>query len=102
MPSSVRVRVCACVCLFESEPALGVVYEDLVHLCLGEAPPQHLGDDALQDVGVAVAAVLGQAVLGVDVVCHHDVVLIALLHQEPQADHTHTHTHTHAHTHTHT
>lgn len=51
------------------------------------APRQHLWHNVLQDVRVAVAAVLGQAVLGVDVMSDHDLVLVALLHQKRQAEH---------------
>lgn len=71
---------------FEGQPAFGVVDEDLVHLVLRDAPPQHLGHDVLQDVRVAVASELGEPVLGVDVVGDHDLVLVALLHQERQAE----------------
>lgn len=72
--------------LLEGQPAFGVVDEDLVHLVLREAPRQHLRHDVLKDVGVAVAAVLGEAVLGVDVVRDHDLVLVALLHEGRQAE----------------
>lgn len=81
MPSS--VLFCA---LFEGQPAFRVVDEDLVHLVLREAPHQHLWHNVLQDVRVAVAAVLGEAVLGVDVVCDHNLVLVAFLHKECQAE----------------
>ena len=73
--------------LFEGQPAFGVVDEDLVHLVLRDAPDQHLRHDVVQDVRVAVAAILGEPVLGVDVVRDHDLVLVALLHQERQAEH---------------
>ena len=72
--------------LFEGQPAFGVVDENLVHLVLRDAPHQHLRHNVVQDVRVAVAAVLGQAVLGVDVVRDQDLVLVALLHQERQAE----------------
>lgn len=72
--------------LFEGQPAFRVVDEDLVHLVLRDAPHQHLRHNVLQDVGVAVAAVLGEAVLGVDVVRDHYLVLVALLHEERQAE----------------
>ena len=72
--------------LLEGQPAFRVVDEDLVHLVLRDAPRQHLRHDVLQDVGVAVAAVLGEAVLGVDVVRDHDIVLVALLHEERQSE----------------
>lgn len=70
---------------FEGQPALGVVDEDLIHLLLRDAPHQHLRHDVPQDVRVAVAAVLGEAVLGVDVVRDQYLVAVALLHQERQA-----------------
>lgn len=63
----------------------GVVNEDLVHLVLRDASGQHLGHDVVQDVRVAVAAVLGEAVLGVDVMGDHDPVLVALLDEKSQA-----------------
>ena len=72
--------------LLEGQPAFRVVDEDLVHLVLRDAPRQHLRHDVLQDVGVAVTAVLGEAVLGVDVVRDHDIVLVALLHEERQSE----------------
>lgn len=72
--------------LFEGEPLFGVVDEDLVHLPLRDAPPQHLWHDVLQDVGIAVAPELGEAILGVDVVRDHYLVLIALFHQKRQAE----------------
>lgn len=53
---------------------------------LRDAPHQHLRHNVVQDVRVAVAAVLGEAVLGVDVVCNHYLVLVALLHKERQAE----------------
>lgn len=73
--------------LFEGQPAFRVVDEDLIHLVLRDAPPQHLRHDVVQDVRVAVAAVLGEAVLGVDVVCDNYLVLVALLHKKRQAEH---------------
>lgn len=54
--------------LFKGQPVFGVVHQDLVHLLLCDAPRQHLGNYVPQDVGVAVAAKLGQTVLSVDVV----------------------------------
>lgn len=63
----------------------GVVYEDLVHLVLRDAPHQHLRHNVVQDVRVAVTAVLGEAVLGVDVMGDHDLVLVALLDEKSQA-----------------
>lgn len=63
----------------------GVVNEDPVHLVLRDAPRQHLRRDVVQDVRVAVAAVLGEAVLGVDVMGDHDLVLVALLDEKSQA-----------------
>lgn len=72
--------------LFEGQPAFRVVDEDLIHLVLRDAPHQHLRHDVLQDVRVAVAAVLGETVLGVNIVCDHYHVLVALLHQEGQAE----------------
>lgn len=63
----------------------GVVDEDLVHLVLRDTPRQHLWHNVVQDVGVAVAAVLGKAVLGVDVMGDHYLVLVALLDEKPQA-----------------
>lgn len=76
---------------FEGEPAFRVVDEDLVHLGLGDSPGQHLRHDVPEDVRVAVAAVLGQAIFAVNVVCDHDLVLVALLHQERQAEDGHQH-----------
>lgn len=70
---------------FEGEPPLRVVDEDLVDLPRRDAPAEHLGHDVLQDVGVAVASELGEAVLGVDVVRDDHLVLVALLHEERQA-----------------
>lgn len=52
---------------------------------LRDAPHQHLRHNVLQDVGVAVATVLGEAVFGVDVVRDHYLVLVALLREERQA-----------------
>lgn len=72
------------VALFEGEPLFGVVDEDLVHLPLRDAPPQHLWHYILQDVRIAVATKLGEAILGVNVVCDHYLVLIALLHEKCQ------------------
>lgn len=70
---------------FEGEPPFRVVDEHLVHLPLRDAPLQHLWDYILQDVRIAVAAKLGEAVLGVDVVRDHYHVLVALLREESQA-----------------
>lgn len=75
----------SCCASFEGQPAFGVVDEDLVHQVLRDAPRQHLRHDVVQDVGVAVAAVLGEAVLGVDVMGDHYLVLVALLDEKPQA-----------------
>lgn len=83
---SLSLFFCFFSALLEGQPAFGVVDEDLVHLVLREAPRQHLRHDVLKDVGVAVAAVLGEAVLGVDVVRDHDLVLVALLHEGRQAE----------------
>lgn len=74
--------------LFEGQPVFRVVNEYFIHLVLRDAPGQHLRHNVLQDVRVAVASVLGQAVLGVDVVRDHNLVLVAFLHQERQAEHT--------------
>lgn len=63
----------------------GVVNEDLVHLVLRDAPRQHLRHNVVQDVRIAVTAVLGEAVLGVNVVGDHDLVLVALLDEKSQA-----------------
>lgn len=76
--------------LFEGQPALWILNEDFIHLVLRDAPRQHLWHDVLQDVRVAVTAVLGQTVPGVDVMCDHYLVLVALLHQERQAEHEQT------------
>ena len=70
---------------FEGQPSFRVVDEDLIHLVLRDAPPQHFRRDVLQDGRVAVAAVLGETVLGVDVVSDHYLVLVALLYQVRQA-----------------
>lgn len=67
--------------LFESQPVFRVVDEDLIHLMLGDAPHQHFRHYVLQDVRVAVAAELGETVFGVDVMCDHDLVLVAFLHK---------------------
>lgn len=63
-----------------------VVDEDLIHLVLWDAPAQHLRHYVVQDVRVAVAPELGETVLGVDVVCDHYLVLVALLHKKRQAE----------------
>lgn len=76
--------VCCCASL-EGQPVFGVVDEDLVHLVLRDAPRQHLRHDVVQDVRVAMAAVLGEAVLGVDVVRDQHLVLVALLDEKRQA-----------------
>lgn len=78
------VLVCCCAS-FEGQPVFGVVNEDLVHLVLRDASGQHLRHDVIQDVRVSVAAVLGEAVLGVDVMGDHDLVLVALLDEKSQA-----------------
>lgn len=72
--------------LFEGQPVFRVVDEDLIHLVLRNAPRQHLRHNVPQDVRVAVAAVLGETVLGVDVVRDQHLVLVALLHEERQAE----------------
>lgn len=76
--------VCRCASL-EGQPVFGVVDEDLVHLVLRDAPRQHLRHDVVQDVRVAMAAVLGEAVLGVDVVRDQHLVLVALPDEKRQA-----------------
>lgn len=72
--------------LFEGQPVFRVVDEDLIHLVLWDAPHQHLRHYVLQDVRVAVAAELGETVLGVDVVRDHYLVFVALLHKQRQAE----------------
>lgn len=76
--------VCCCASL-EGQPVFGVVDEDLVHLVLRDAPRQHLRHDVVQDVRVAMTAVLGEAVLGVDVVRNQHLVLVALFDEKRQA-----------------
>lgn len=73
------------VALFEGEPPFRVVDEDLVHLRLRDAPPQHLWHYILQDVRIAMAAKLGEAILGVDVMRDHYLVFIALFDEKCQA-----------------
>lgn len=75
----------SCCASLEGQPVFGVVYEDLVHLVLRDAPRKHLRHNVVEDVRVAVTAVLGEPVLGVDVMGDHDLVLVALLDEKAQA-----------------
>lgn len=66
---------------FECQPLLWVINQDLVHLVLRNSSGQHLGHNVFQNVRVAMPAIFGQAVLGVNVMCYHNAVLISLFNK---------------------
>lgn len=71
--------------LFKRQPVFRILYQYFVHLVLSDSSRQHFGNNILQDVGEAMTAILGQSVLGVDIMGDENSVLVTFLDQESQA-----------------
>lgn len=62
-----------------------ILYQYFVHLVLSDSSRQHFGNNIVQDVGEAMTTILGQSVLGVDIMSDEDSVFVTFLDQESQA-----------------
>lgn len=71
--------------LFKRQPVFRILYQYFVHLVLSDSSRQHFGNNILQDVGEAMTAILGQSVLGVDIMSDENSVLVTFLDKESQA-----------------
>ncbi len=74
--------------LFKRQPLFRILYQYFVHLVLSDTSRQHFGNNILQDVGEAMTAVLGQSVLGVNIMGNEESVFITFFDQESQASAT--------------
>lgn len=68
--------------LFKRQPVFRILNQYFVHLVLSDSSGQHFGNNILQDVGVAMTAILGQSVLGVDIMGDEDSVFITFPDQK--------------------
>lgn len=71
--------------LFKHQPVFRILDQYFVHLVLSDSSRQHFGNNIIQDVGVAMTAILGQSVLGVDIMSDEESVFITFPDQEGQA-----------------
>ena len=56
--TKIKANIKGIINLNKGEPFLGVLDEDLVYGVRGNPPILHLGDDVLQDVGIAMTSIL--------------------------------------------